>query len=180
MNQSSSGLKSDNIPTISLWLLASIMGTGFLGITIISPALGTITSYFETSEEEAQLLLSGFFLSMAIAQLIYGPLSDLYGRRPFLLMGLVLFSLGGLLAGFSPSMEMLVSARIIQGLGAAAIVSIVRVIINDIYDRLEGASAFALMSMIMSTVPIISFVFGGLICDLIGWRGTMFLIFTSG
>ena len=61
MNQSSSGLKSDNIPTISLWLLASIMGTGFLGITIISPALGTITSYFETSEAEAQLLLSGFF-----------------------------------------------------------------------------------------------------------------------
>ena len=169
MNQSSSGLKSDNIPTISLWLLASIMGTGFLGITIISPALGTITSYFETSEAEAQLLLSGFFLSMAIAQLIYGPLSDLYGRRPFLLMGLVLFSLRGLLAGFSQSMEMLVSARIIQGLGAAAIVSIVRVIINDIYDQLEGASAFALMSMIMSIVPIISSVFGGLICDLIGW-----------
>ena len=180
MNQSASGLKSNNIPTISLWLLASIMGTGFLGITIISPALGTITSYFETSEAEAQLLLSGFFLSMAIAQLIYGPLSDLYGRRPFLLMGLVLFSLGGLLAGFSQSMEMLVSARIIQGLGAAAIVSIVRVIINDIYNRLEGASAFALMSMIMSIVPIISFVFGGLICDLIGWRGTMFLIFISG
>ena len=180
MNQSSSGWKSDNIPTISLWLLASIMGTGFLGITIISPALGTITSYFETSEAAAQLLLSGFFLSMAIAQLIYGPLSDLYGRRPFLLMGLILFSLGGLLAGFSQSMEMLVSARIIQGLGAAAIVSIVRVIINDIYNRLEGASAFALMSMIMSIVPIISFVFGGLICDLIGWRGTMFLIFISG
>lgn len=180
MNHSSSGLKSDNIPTISLWLLASIMGTGFLGITIISPALGTITSYFETSEAAAQLLLSGFFLSMAIAQLIYGPLSDLYGRRPFLLMGLILFSLGGLLAGFSQSMEMLVSARIIQGLGAAAIVSIVRVIINDIYNRLEGASAFALMSMIMSIVPIISFVFGGLICDLIGWRGTMFLIFISG
>ena len=95
-------------------------------------------------------------------------------------MGLILFSLGGLLAGFSQSMEMLVSARIIQGLGAAAIVSIVRVIINDIYNRLEGASAFALMSMIMSIVPIISFVFGGLICDLIGWRGTMFLIFVSG
>ena len=180
MNQSSSGLKSDNIPTISLWLLASIMGTGFLGITIISPALGTITSYFETSEAEAQLLLSGFFLSMAIAQLVYGPLSDLYGRRPFLLIGLILFSLGGLLAGLSQSMGMLVSARIIQGLGAAAIVSIVRVIINDTYNRLEGASAFALMSMIMSIVPIISFVFGGLICDLIGWRGTMFLIFISG
>ena len=63
---------------------------------------------------------------------------------------------------------MLVSVRIIWVLGAAAIVSIVRVIINDIYNRLEGASAFALMSMIMSIVPIISFVFGGLVSDLIG------------
>ena len=77
-------------------------------------------------------------------------------------------------------MEMLASARIIQGLGAAAVVSIVRVIINDIYNRLEGAGAFALMSMIMSVVPILSFIFGGIICDLIGWQGTMFLIFISG
>ena len=180
MNHKASVLRSANIPAISVWLLAAIMGTGFLGITVIAPALGAITVYFKASEAEAQLLLSGFFLSMAISQLIYGPLSDIFGRRPFLLIGLLLYSIGGLLAGFAQSMEILISARIIQGLGAAAIVSIVRVIINDIYDRLEGASAFALMSMIMSVVPILSFVFGGIVCDLIGWRGTMFLICISG
>ena len=180
MNHKASVLRSANIPAISVWLLAAIMGTGFLGITVIAPALGAITVYFKASEAEAQLLLSGFFLSMAISQLIYGPLSDIFGRRPFLLIGLLLYSIGGLLAGFAQSMEILISARIIQGLGAAAIVSIVRVIINDIYNRLEGASAFALMSMIMSVVPILSFIFGGIICDLIGWQGTMFLIFISG
>ena len=180
MNHKSLVFRSANNPRISVWLLAAIMGTGFLGITIIAPALGAITLYFKTSEAEAQLLLSGFFLSMAISQLIYGPLSDIYGRRPFLLIGLLLYSIGGLVAGFAQSMEMLASARIIQGLGAAAVVSIVRVIINDIYNRLEGASAFALMSMIMSVVPILSFIFGGIICDLIGWQGTMFLIFISG
>ena len=180
MNHKVSVLRSANIPAISVWLLAVIMGTGFIGITVIAPALGAITVYFKTSEEEAQLLLSGFFLSMAISQLIYGPLSDIFGRRPFLLIGLLLYSIGGLLAGFAQSMEILISARIIQGLGAAAVVSIVRVIINDVYDRLEGASAFALMSMIMSVVPILSFVFGGIVCDLIGWRGTMFLICISG
>ena len=179
MNHKASVFRSANIPAISIWLLAVIMGTGFLGITVIAPALGSITVYFKTGGEEAQLLLSGFFLSMAISQLIYGPLSDIFGRRPFLLIGLLLYSIGGLLAGFAQSMELLISARIIQGLGAAAIVSIVRVIINDIYDRLEGASAFALMSMIMSVVPILSFVFGGIVCDLIGWRGTMFLICIS-
>ena len=180
MNHKVTVLRSANIPAISVWLLAAIMGTGFLGITVIAPALGAITVYFKASEAEAQLLLSGFFLSMAISQLIYGPLSDIFGRRPFLLIGLLLYSIGGLLAGFAQSMEILISARIIQGLGAAAIVSIVRVIINDVYDRLEGASAFALMSMIMSVVPILSFVFGGIVCDLIGWRGTMFLICISG
>jgi DHA1 family bicyclomycin/chloramphenicol resistance-like MFS transporter len=180
MNHKSLVFRSANNPRISVWLLAAIMGTGFLGITIIAPALGAITLYFKTSEAEAQLLLSGFFLSMAISQLIYGPLSDIYGRRPFLLIGLLLYSIGGLVAGFAQSMEMLASARIIQGLGAAAVVSIVRVIINDIYNRLEGAGAFALMSMIMSVVPILSFIFGGIICDLIGWQGTMFLIFISG
>ena len=180
MNHKATVLRSANIPAISVWLLAAIMGTGFLGITVIAPALGAITVYFKASEAEAQLLLSGFFLSMAISQLIYGPLSDIFGRRPFLLIGLLLYSIGGLLAGFAQSMEILISARIIQGLGAAAIVSIVRVIINDVYDRLEGASAFALMSMIMSVVPILSFVFGGIVCDLIGWRGTMFLICISG
>ena len=180
MNHKSLVFRSANNPRISVWLLAAIMGTAFLGITVIAPALGAITLYFKTSEAEAQLLLSGFFLSMAISQLIYGPLSDIYGRRPFLLIGLLLYSIGGLVAGFAQSMEMLASARIIQGLGAAAVVSIVRVIINDIYNRLEGAGAFALMSMIMSVVPILSFIFGGIICDLIGWQGTMFLIFISG
>ena len=180
MNHKSLVCRSANNPRISVWLLAAIMGTAFLGITVIAPALGAITLYFKTSEAEAQLLLSGFFLSMAISQLIYGPLSDIYGRRPFLLIGLLLYSIGGLVAGFAQSMEMLASARIIQGLGAAAVVSIVRVIINDIYNRLEGAGAFALMSMIMSVVPILSFIFGGIICDLIGWQGTMFLIFISG
>ena len=96
MNRNLSGFKSDNIPTILLWLLASIMGTGFLSIAIIAPALGTITLYFKTSEAEAQLLLSGFFLSTTIFQLIYGPLSDLYSKRSFLLTGLIPFSIGGL------------------------------------------------------------------------------------
>ena len=61
MDHKASDFRSANIPAISVWLLAAIMGTGFLGITVIAPALGAITVYFKTSEAEAQLLLSGFF-----------------------------------------------------------------------------------------------------------------------
>jgi DHA1 family bicyclomycin/chloramphenicol resistance-like MFS transporter len=156
------------------------MGCGTAGITIISPALNSITKYFSVDEAAAQSLLSGYFIAMAVSQLIYGPLSDRYGRRRPLLVGLVGFALGGLLAASAESFEVLVLARVLQGLGAASIASIIRAIINDSYGRLEAAGAFATISGIMVIVPIFSFAFGGLISDLIGWKGIMFGIFFAG
>ena len=165
---------------IAIWLLVVTMGCGTAGITIISPALSSITKYFSVDEAAAQSLLSGYFIAMAVSQLIYGPLSDRYGRRRPLLVGLVGFALGGLLAASAESFEVLVIARVLQGIGAASIASIIRAIINDSYGRLEGASAFATISGIMVIVPIFSFAFGGLISDLIGWKGIMFGIFFAG
>ena len=165
---------------IAIWLLVVTMGCGTAGITIISPALSSITKYFSVDEAAAQSLLSGYFIAMAVSQLIYGPLSDRYGRRRPLLVGLVGFALGGLLAASAESFEVLVIARVLQGIGAASIASIIRAIINDSYCRLEGASAFATISGIMVIVPIFSFAFGGLISDLIGWKGIMFGIFFAG
>ena len=165
---------------VATWLLVVTMGCGTAGITIISPALNSITKYFSVDEAAAQSLLSGYFIAMAVSQLIYGPLSDRYGRRRPLLVGLVGFTLGGLLAALAESFEVLVLARVLQGLGAASIASIIRAIINDSYGRLEAAGAFATISGIMVIVPIFSFAFGGLISDLIGWKGIMFGIFFAG
>ena len=156
------------------------MGCGTAGITIISATLSSITKYFSVDEAAAQSLLSGYFIAMAVSQLIYGPLSDRYGRRRTLLVGLAGFALGGLLAASAESFEVLVIARVLQGLGAASIASIIRAIINDSYGRLEAAGAFATISGIMVIVPIFSFAFGGLISDLIGWKGIMFGIFFAG
>ena len=165
---------------VATWLLVVTMGCGTAGITIISPALNSITKYFSVDEAAAQSLLSGYFIAMAVSQLIYGPLSDRYGRRRPLLVGLVGFALGGLIAASAESFEVLVLARVLQGLGAASIASIIRAIINDSYGRLEAAGAFATISGIMVIVPIFSFAFGGLISDLIGWKGIMFGIFFAG
>ncbi len=165
---------------VATWLLVVTMGCGTAGITIISPALNSITKYFSVDEAAAQSLLSGYFIAMAVSQLIYGPLSDRYGRRRPLLGGLVGVALGGLLAASAESFEVLVLARVLQGLGAASIASIIRAIINDSYGRLEAAGAFATISGIMVIVPIFSFAFGGLISDLIGWKGIMFGIFFAG
>ena len=80
---------------VATWLLVVTMGCGTAGITIISATLSSITKYFSVDEAAAQSLLSGYFIAMAVSQLIYGPLSDRYGRRRPLLVGLAGFALGG-------------------------------------------------------------------------------------
>ena len=73
------------------------MGCGTVGITIISPTLKVIAEDFQVSDSLTQLLLSGYFASVALAQLVYGPLSDRYGRKVPLILGLVLYAVGGVM-----------------------------------------------------------------------------------
>ncbi len=159
-----------------LWLLVLILGSGTVGITIISPTLKAIAEDFRVEDSLTQWLLSGYFIAVAFSQLVYGPLSDRYGRKAPLLTGLALYVIGGAAGALAPSMEWLIAARVLQGLGAAAIMSIVRAIVNDSYERTEGAAAFGAITAVMAIVPIFSFISGGLISELIGWRGTMVVI----
>ena len=124
-----------------LWLLVLILGSGTVGITIISPTLKAIAEDFRVEDSLTQWLLSGYFIAVAFSQLVYGPLSDRYGRKAPLLTGLALYVIGGAAGALAPSMEWLIAARVLQGLGAAAIMSIVRAIVNDSYERTEGAAA---------------------------------------
>ena len=163
-----------------LWLLAFNMGCGTLGITIISPTLGLVTDFFSVDEATGQWVLSAYFASIAVSQLFYGPLSDRFGRKIPLLSGLALYGLGGFMGALAPSIETLIAARVIQGLGGGSIISIIRAIINDSFERLEAAGAFALVSGIMVVVPIFSFISGGLVGELIGWQGTMLVVGLSG
>ena len=156
------------------------MGCSTVGTTIISPALSSITEQFGVDEANSQSLLSGYFISLAFFQLFYGVLSDRYGRRQPLFVGLAILALGGLIAAFAESFEILILARILQGFGAASVYSIIRAIISDSYSRLESASTLALITGIMLIVPICSFAFGGLITDLVSWRGVMLGIFLAG
>ena len=100
------------------------MGCGTLGITIISPALGLVTNDFGVDEATGQWVLSAYFGAIALVQLFYGPLSDRFGRKIPLLSGLTLYSLGGFLGAYAPSIETLIAARVIQGLGGGSIISI--------------------------------------------------------
>lgn len=163
-----------------IWLLILTMGCGAVGLTIISPSLKSVAEEFDVDSATAQFLLSGYFIAIASSQLIYGPMSDRYGRRKPLLIGMGLYAMGGILGVYAASITTLIYARILQGLGAAATVSMVRAIINDSYDRTKGASVFATISAVMVIAPIFSFISGGLVDEMIGWKGTMVIIALAG
>ncbi|MAE16424.1 MAG: MFS transporter [Deltaproteobacteria bacterium] len=163
-----------------LWLLVLVMGCGGLPITIISPALQAIAADFQADNALVQLLLSGYFSAVALSQLVYGPLSDRYGRKVPLALGLALYAIGGVMGVLAMSMEWLLAARVLQGLGGAASPSIVRAIINDAYERSEAAAAFGAVTAVMAIVPIFGFVSGGWISEVFGWRGAMLIIAVIG
>ena len=133
-----SSRKTGPVGSAPIWLLILTMGCGAVGLTIISPSLKSVAEEFDVDSATAQFLLSGYFIAIASSQLIYGPMSDRYGRRKPLLIGMGLYAMGGILGVYAASITTLIYARILQGLGAAATVSIVRAIINDSYDRTKG------------------------------------------
>ncbi len=175
-----SSRKTGQVASAPIWLLILSMGCTAVGLTIISPSLKSVAEEFDADSALAQFLLSGYFIAIASSQLIYGPISDRYGRRKPLLFGMGIYAIGGLIGVYATSITTLIYARILQGIGAAATVSIVRAIINDSYDRTKGASVFATISAVMVIAPIFSFICGGLIDEMIGWKGTMVIIALAG
>ena len=135
-----------------------------------------IKSNFATSADKTQLILTSFIFFVAIGQLFFGTLSDKIGRRPIIIFGAFLYSIGGLLAIISPYIEFLIFMRVIQGLGAAACLSMARVIVNDSFQREEAAQKLSFITAVMVIFPNVALISGGIIADTIGWRGSMFTL----
>ena len=172
--------QTDKAQKIPIWLLALTMGAGTVGNYIVSPALSPITEYFGVDEASSQAILTGFFIPMALFPLVFGSLSDRYGRRYPLLFGLAVMTVGGLIAATAESFDILIIARFLQGLGASSVSVIIIPVINDSYSYVEAPKILAKVNVIRMIVPFFSFAFGGLIAEIFGWRGNMILIFLAG
>ena len=155
------------------WLLVLITSTSTLALAIITPSLPGISESFSVTPESAQRVLTVYLLMVGLGQLIFGPVSDRFGRRLTLLAGLGLYLLGSVLASFAPNLEFLVLARFIQGLGASAAMVLPRVIINDTHQPRAAAASLAAVTAAMAITPMISFPLGGILFEFFGWRGSM-------
>jgi len=165
-----------SLSRFALIILALANAGSVIGMTLITPSLTMIKSYFEVSADKTQLILTSFLFFVAIGQLVFGTLSDKLGRRPIIIFGAFLYSIGGLLAIISPYIEFLILMRIIQGLGAAACLSMARVIVNDSFQREEAAQKLSFITAVMVIFPNVALISGGVIADSIGWRGSMFTL----
>ena len=168
---SSSAVLPIKVPPIGVLILAA--SSANLGLAILSPVITILRDDFSASADRAQLVLSAFMLSVAISQLISGSLSDRFGRKKVLLGGSVIFIIGGIGALLSTTIDMLIGFRILQGAGAAACMTMGRVIVNDVYQGSEAARKLSIVSSAQAIVPALGFAFGGVIAEFIGWRGSI-------
>ncbi len=149
--------------------------TGFLALQPLSTdlylaSLPALREHFAGSVSSVQLTLSAFLAGFAASQLIAGPLSDRFGRRPVALGGCALYvgaSLAGMLA---PSLAVLIAARVLQAIGVCCTVVCARAIVRDLYEAEAGARVLARALSWMGTAPIAGPVVGGLLQALMGWR----------
>ena len=161
---------------MTLVLLASISA---LNMNIFLPSLPGMAAYFDTDYGFMQLAISAYLGITAVLQLIIGPLSDRYGRRPVLLGGLAIFLLATIGCIFSPNVGVFLFFRMIQGAVAAGMV-LSRAIVRDMVEPWEAASMIGYITMGMSLVPMIGPVLGGYLDQNFGWQSSFTLVLVFG
>ncbi|HWB49238.1 MAG TPA: multidrug effflux MFS transporter [Stellaceae bacterium] len=163
-----------------LSLIAAATGLGFCALHMIVPALPVLARVFDAGAAQVQLVLTLYFLGIAGGQLIYGPVSDRFGRRPVLIAGLLLFLAGTLLCGAAPTLPLLIAGRVAQAIGACAGIVLGRAIIRDIYNRDASARGIAVVMMVMTIGSAISPAVGAWITEGLGWRVIFLALAAAG
>lgn len=161
-------------------LLALITAIGPLATDMYLPALPDIRTSLAASTAQTQATLSGFLVGYALAQLLYGPISDRKGRKPAMLFGLGLFTLGSLACALAPTIEVLIGARVLQALGGAGSVVLARAMVRDLYEGARAGKELSRMGSIMAIVPALAPILGAGVAALWGWRSIFYVMTLSG
>ena len=150
---------------------ACLMALSPLSIDMYLPAFSLIARDLNTTAGAVQLSLSVFFAGLTIGQLFYGPLSDRFGRKGPLLIGLTMYSLGGLGCILTADITVFILCRFIQSLGAAAGMVISQVLVPDIFkDKKSSSLVFSILMLVLGIAPIIAPSLGSLILGIAGWK----------
>ncbi|WP_202903069.1 multidrug effflux MFS transporter [Agrobacterium tumefaciens] len=151
-----------------------------ISMSIYTPAMPELTRVFATTESAVKLSLSLYFAGFAIAQLLAGPASDAFGRRKASLVFLSIFLGGGLLAILAPTIEVLLFARLVQGIGASVGMTVARAVVRDQFAGAEASSIMNLIGIMLAVGPAMGPTIGGLSLAAFGWQSVFFLMACLG
>lgn len=157
--------------------IASVGMATPLAVHIFMPVIPGVRAAFNIDDATAQMAFSVSLLTMAFATLVYGTLSDRYGRRPLLLTGLTLFVIGGGMCAMANSIGMLIVGRLVQAAGAGCGVALVRAIARDAYGPERLVKVIAYLTMFYTLGPALAPLAGGILFDIFGWRSVFWLSF---
>jgi DHA1 family bicyclomycin/chloramphenicol resistance-like MFS transporter len=158
-------------------LLGALAACGPISIDMYLPSLPSLTQAFAVSASAAQTTLTSFMFGFSIGMLVYGPLSDSFGRRPVLRGGIVMYVLATIACAVAPSVASLVVFRFVQALGAGAAAVLARAIARDAHEPTEAARVLSMMSIVTSIGPLLAPLIGGQLLLLGGWR-VVFVVLT--
>ncbi|MCF6387885.1 multidrug effflux MFS transporter [Mycobacterium sp. MBM] len=172
-------VRTDTSPRITAGLLvtlALLSAVAPFATDLYLPAFPEMVLDLHTSPTNVQLTLTTFLIGLALGQLIFGPLSDRYGRVRPLLIGAAVCVAASIVAVLAPTIEVLIAARLAQGLTGAAGMVIGRAIISDLATGRAAARAFSLMMIVGGIAPIAAPLAGGFLVEPLGWRGALAVI----
>lgn len=144
------------------------------------PALPEVTGALRAPAATVQLTLTACLAGMALGQLVVGPMSDKWGRRRPLLIGMAVYVLATAVCALAPTAELLIGFRLLQGLAGAAGIVIARAVVRDLYDGVEMARFFSTLMLISGVAPIIAPLIGGQILRITDWRGVFYVLAVIG
>jgi MFS transporter, DHA1 family, multidrug resistance protein len=162
--------------------VSAAMSMAAMAIDLLIPAFSDMRKEFGLAEGSSRigLVITVFFLGLAIGQLFYGTLSDRYGRRPMMLVGLGIYIVASIVAGFANSLPLLFAARIVTGIGAAGPRSLAVAMVRDVYEGVEMARLMSFVMTVFMIVPIVAPSFGALLITVLPWQSVLFFPALAG
>lgn len=161
---------------VVILILGALTAFGSLSIDMYLPSFPAIAKDMHTSLSSVQLSLASFFVGLAFGQIFYGPITDRYGRKKPLYVGLAIYTVASLVCAFTKSVEMLVLFRFLQALGACSGLVIARATVRDLFSQQDTAKVFSLLMLIMGVAPIVAPLVGGYVSAAFGWRAIFVLL----
>lgn len=161
-------------------LLGALAACGPIAVDMYLPSLPSIARVFGVPAAAAQATLTSFMAGFSLGMLLYGPLSDRFGRRPVLLVGLALFLIASIVCASAGSIELLVGVRFVQALGAGAASVMARAIARDVHEPRDAARVLSMIAIVTSLGPLFAPLIGGQLLLLGGWRAVFVVLAVFG